>query len=68
MILGTQPRWLRPGIILVAMLVFMLIFRQRTAPLRLASPQAFEFVCPDRHNAASWFNAPVPALDGHALD
>ncbi len=42
MILGTQPRWVRPGMILVAMLVFILVFRQRTAPLRLASPQAFE--------------------------
>ena len=39
-LLGTQRRWLRPAVILVAMLVFMLMFRQRTIPVRLASPEA----------------------------
>ena len=40
MTLGTQGRWLRPTVILVAMLVFMLVFQQRTTPVQLASPQA----------------------------
>lgn len=40
MTLGTQGRWLRPAVILVAMLVFMLVFRQRTTSVQLAPPQA----------------------------
>lgn len=67
MTLGTQPRWLRPGIILVAMLVFMLIFRQRTAPMPLASPQALNsFALTSPTMAAAVVDAPVPALDGQA--